>query len=353
MFNLLSLNKSRIYPIFVVSTMSSGKSTLINALAGRNILPSQNRVCTARTLGILDNDRMDGFMAHIVTKDGKYIKEKTIEKNTVISFNDTDDISELILEGQIEGIKNSKKSMFLIDTPGVNNSADSSHEDITKDVIEKFDEGLVLYVINAHQIGTYDDSIFLDWIADKIKRNPALNIIFAVNKMDLIDPEKESPGELISNCKKYIEDKGISNPTIIPVSSSYALLFKKALQGTELTEFEENEFFRGFKRFRSNCKLSLVDYMETIHTGDLSLTCDIDGEKFTRASIFAALYNTGIPSLENIIERILVKASKPVSPKVSFIKKEVPKKKKTKKASGKNSNSSRKLVTSNQYNFWR
>lgn len=47
---------NKVYPTLVVSTMSSGKSTLINAIVGSELLPSMNRACTARAVAILDND---------------------------------------------------------------------------------------------------------------------------------------------------------------------------------------------------------------------------------------------------------------------------------------------------------
>ena len=50
-------------------------------------------------------------------------------------------------------------------------------------------------MINAQQIGTYDDSAFLTVIAQKLRDNPRFDILFVINKMDLIDPEKENPKE--------------------------------------------------------------------------------------------------------------------------------------------------------------
>ena len=40
----MTLDESRIFPVLVMSTMSSGKSTLINAIADREILPNRNKV---------------------------------------------------------------------------------------------------------------------------------------------------------------------------------------------------------------------------------------------------------------------------------------------------------------------
>ena len=206
MFERLNFSINRVYPTLVVSTMSSGKSTLINALVGKDLLPSRNRACTAKAVAILDNDRKSQFEIHAVDNNGKYSLIKKATKKDIADFNQTNDVSEMIIEGEIKGIKNSKKSLLIVDTPGINNSMDSSHEMVTKEVLDEYPEGLILYVINAQQIGTYDDSSFLTFIAGKLKESPRFKIIFAINKMDLIDPDKENPDELVKNCKEYIEE---------------------------------------------------------------------------------------------------------------------------------------------------
>ncbi len=52
----IKIDETKIFPMVVVATMSSGKSTLINALLGKEILPSSNRACTALRYSILDDD---------------------------------------------------------------------------------------------------------------------------------------------------------------------------------------------------------------------------------------------------------------------------------------------------------
>ena len=72
MFRKLQFDLEKVYPTLVVATMSSGKSTLINALIGRELLPSSNCACTAKAVAILDNDMMNDFRIHAVDSAGKY-----------------------------------------------------------------------------------------------------------------------------------------------------------------------------------------------------------------------------------------------------------------------------------------
>lgn len=317
MFEKLNFSMSKVYPTLVVSTMSSGKSTLINALVGTDLLPSMNRACTARAMAILDNDMKSQFEIHAVDKEGKYSHIDKATKKAVIDFNKSNDVTEMIIEGEIKGIRNSKKSLLLIDTPGINNSMDLSHAAATKKVLEDYPEGLILYVINAQQIGTYDDSNFMSLIAKKLKDNDKFKILFVVNKMDLIDPQKENPDELVKNCKKYIEDKGIQNPVIVPVSASSALLFKKVLENQELTELEEENFLRNYKHFKRE-SFSLQDYVNIPRRGDLTDFVEVDGVAYTKAQIYAALENTGLPFLEKQIDETLVRSLKMTAPKITM-----------------------------------
>lgn len=316
MFEQLNFSMNKVYPTLVVSTMSSGKSTLINALVGTDLLPSMNRACTARAVAILDNDRKPQFEIHAVDREGKYSFIEHATKKAVSDFNKFNEVSEMIIEGEIKGIRNSKKSLLLIDTPGINNSMDLSHEMATKKVLEDYPEGLILYVINAQQIGTHDDSSFLAWVAQKLKKNNKFAILFAVNKMDLIDPERESPEELMANCCEYIKGKGIENPVLIPVAASSALLFKKVLAGVELSELEEENFLRDYKHFRRE-GYSLQDYISISKRGDLTERIEVEGAVYTRAQIYAALENTGLPFLEKQIDEMLVSSLKMTAPRIT------------------------------------
>lgn len=314
---------NKVYPTLVVSTMSSGKSTLINAIVGSELLPSMNRACTARAVAILDNDMKSNFEVHAVDNNGVYSHIDKASKKIVVDFNKSKDISEMIIEGEIRGIRNSKKSMLLIDTPGINNSMDMSHEIVTKKVLDEYPEGLILYVINAQQIGTYDDKSFLKVVAKKIRDNPQFSILFAINKMDLIDPAKEKPDELIANCRKYIESNGIENPRIIPVSAESALLFKKVLLGIELSEIEEENFLRNYRYFKRE-GFSLQDYISVPRRENLEEIITVDGNEYTRAQIFAALENTGLPFLEKQIDETLVRSLKMQAPRITVKKKPKP-----------------------------
>ncbi|MCM1166934.1 MAG: dynamin family protein [Lachnospiraceae bacterium] len=319
MFDCLYVDERKVYPTLVVSTMSSGKSTLINALAGKELMPSKNRACTAKSAAILDNDMQDEFVIHAVNSDGKYTLIEHADQKAVAKFNDTNEVLEMIIEGDIKGVKNSTKAMLLIDTPGINNCLDTSHSDITEQTLREFDEGLILYIINAQQIGTYDDELFLKRIAAKLKECPMFGVIFVINKMDTVDPQKEPLDGVVENCRRYIEGKGIKEPLIIPVSSSAALLFKKVIGGEKLSEKNEDEFALYYRCFKNDC-FSLTNYIRDPELGDMNEVFEVDGTKYTKAALYGALRNTGFLALEAAIDSALVSSLEMKAPKIKFNK---------------------------------
>lgn len=64
---------SAVFPINIIGTMSAGKSTLINALLGRKLMPSKNQACTDKITEILDNDS-DRFHAIVYDAENQVLE---------------------------------------------------------------------------------------------------------------------------------------------------------------------------------------------------------------------------------------------------------------------------------------
>ena len=133
--------------------------------------------------------------------------------------------------------------------------------------------------------------------------------------MDLLDTSMENPYEIVENCRVYIESRGIESPVLIPVSAESALIFKKVLSDMELSEMEEEEFTRNYRYFKSS-GYSLPDFAIIPSRGNLRKILSVDGRQYTRAQVYAALENTGMPFLENHINELLVRCSKVKAPKI-------------------------------------
>lgn len=182
MLKSYGIDDSKIFKIAVIATMSSGKSTFINALMGTEILPSKNQACTAKIVPIINNNLAKDFKAYMEYSNGK--KDiVTLKSNEVVDrFNVKNEIRKILIEGNIKAFKNYNKIPVLIDTPGTNYSEDETHREETYKFLETLDEGLILYVINATQFGINDDSELMLHIREKVnKSNKKLKILFIVN----------------------------------------------------------------------------------------------------------------------------------------------------------------------------
>lgn len=245
--------KNSQFEVNVVATMSSGKSTLINALLGQQLMPAANEATTATIVKIVDTDQ-NHFSAIGYDKSGN--KVKVIEKVTLEdmkALNDDLKVSEVIIKGKIDFVSSAGMKLVLVDTPGPNNSRDKRHEEMTYKMIADSDKSLVLYVMNGQQLGINDEKIFLDYVCQNMKKGGKQSrerFIFAVNKMDAFKPKDEGEDcieRALNSVKLGLEDRGIYNPNIFPVTAAAAL--EKRIEDDEPMAIDN--FRRGVKKYRA------------------------------------------------------------------------------------------------------
>lgn len=232
------------FRIHVVATMSAGKSTLINAMLGRRLLPSQNEACTASIIELLDTDQKK-YEVSVYDSQDRVLKkyQDTLDKVENISaddlarLNQIPEVARISIRGDIPFVDSRGTALMLVDTPGTNNSKDMSHRDMTFREICKDDRSILLYVLNATQIGTNDDDELLSYVSRQIRAEGKAaenRIIFAVNKMDAFNPEEEDIEGAVKRIKVYLSHHGINNPRIFVCSAKIALQVRTELKNIDL-----------------------------------------------------------------------------------------------------------------------
>ncbi len=175
------------FEVNVVGMSSPGKSTLINALMGQQLMPVANEATTATIVKIIDTDQKN-FSAVAYDANGNVVKEiKEVKLNDMKTLNCDAKVSTVEIYGKIPFVQSTGMKLVLVDTPGPNNSRDANHQKMTYQMLENSDKFLVLYVMNALQLGINDESAFLNFICDNMKQGGKQSrdrFIFAVNKMD-------------------------------------------------------------------------------------------------------------------------------------------------------------------------
>lgn len=274
--------------VFVMATMSSGKSTLINALLSKKLLPSSNEACTATITKVI-NTNQENYSAKAYSEKRELLyKEYNISYEKMKEWNNNEKISEIEIHGVIPFVNKERTlNLTLIDTPGPNNSQNIEHQKILERHLENINENtMILYVLNATQVGIIDDSNLLDKLIKNVGNNTK-NIIFALNKLDCFN-EDDDILETIIQVYEYLEKKGVKKPNIFPVAALPALAIRSEPQD-ELEKLHRNFY------------INIMNIDENLH---LEKYIVMKSENYKLKNISneeKALFHTGIHILENKI----------------------------------------------------
>ena len=231
-----NINKA-VFPINVIATMSSGKSTLINALLRKKLMPSKNEACTATITEILDTDGKKFIAAVYDTEDNllENVAELTYEKMN--ELNDNEEVYRISAEGNIPFLDARSTALMLVDTPGPNNAQNQAHKNTTYRAINSDSNNLILYVLNGTQLSTNDDASLLNYVAEQIKKGGKQardRFLFVINKMDGFNPEEEDIAKAIQSAKRYLSGYGIEDPQIFPCSAYTALNIRTYFENVDI-----------------------------------------------------------------------------------------------------------------------
>ena len=181
----------------VFGSVNSGKSTLINAILGDEVLP----VCLNATTGMITQMVFGEKRAvTLVEKNGEkriisretFFKEGVLDKKTRELPKQFADIDSAVLESDACLCQ---KGLRIVDTPGFNSG--SELEVITRNYLKQVDA--VLLVISG--IAPFDDKELAFLKSLKRVSDPKLNhVFFVINAWDLDDKRKASCLRVAHNC---------------------------------------------------------------------------------------------------------------------------------------------------------
>ncbi|HIF9382447.1 TPA: dynamin family protein [Photobacterium damselae] len=238
--------------ILIAASMSAGKSSLINALLGKELLPAGNEATTAKVARITVGTKAKST-ATAYSHSGSIIAScNTLCAEQIKTWNHSDEIDafDIVIPHSGSKLHSMLAGYTLIDTPGANNSRDDRHKKQFIRAIKAYPKSPILYVLNATQLGTSDDAEIIRTIREI---NPKQSIIFALNKIDALDEEKgETAKYYVSLAHKYLESLGYKKAKIIPLMAQPALIAKKSLNHLDLGRTERNILRTELERFREN-----------------------------------------------------------------------------------------------------
>ena len=203
--NALKENLENLFSIVFIGEFSTGKSSIINALLGEDIL-SEGITPTTDEITILRYSDVEGRD----TRDGSRYVSLTQER---------------------------LKGIYIVDTPGTNVTLEQ-HEKLTQDFIPKAD--IVFFTIGAERAVTGSEAKLIEFIKDEWLKN----IVFLLNKTDIAKDQQELDA-LISHTRSELERNFNVKPHLIPLSAKLA----RQARGSEEPALYEKSGFKELEQY--------------------------------------------------------------------------------------------------------
>lgn len=305
------------FEVNVVATMSAGKSTLINALLGKKLMPSKQGACTATITKIKDDDD-DTFKAVAYDSNKNELAHHSVlDYKTMISLNKNPDVSEVHVSGNIPFVTSDEISLILIDTPGPDNARDKNHGLVTAKALDQSSKMLVLFVMNGGKLHDEAQDEFLKRIARSMSvggKQSRERFMFVINKLDAYDEEDDDiAGETIPDTVRYLEEMGIDNPNIFPAAAHPALLTRR-YQSTQ-DEAEKQKILRELEPIAQKLidqeQLHLEKYPALVYSCQTQIDAELQEAIENNDILGQALIHTGIRGIEETIRMYVTKYCRP------------------------------------------
>ena len=220
--------------VLLVGTLSSGKSSLINALVGKKINKVQSSTCTSKAHHILEKPYEDNLIY-----EWDHELELNADKETLMLNNEDNKENKIFIGTYFNTFTNEKKyRLHLIDSPGINSSTYKEHKEITNSVLNNEKIDLLIYVFNAEHIATTDDEKYLKYLRENYKGK----ILFLVNKLDTFRIKDDSVSQTLENLEKYLIRLEFKNLEIYPISAYSAFLAKTKIFNNDLDDYETIDY---------------------------------------------------------------------------------------------------------------
>lgn len=302
------------FEVNVVATMSAGKSTLINALLGRKLMPSKQEACTATITEIKDNDA-GCFWAKVYDAKGNLIRTvPELSLEIMSSLNNDPRVSKIRVEGNVPFVTADDISLVLVDTPGPNNSRDLEHQAATYRMLSESSKTVVLYILNATQLAVNDDYNLLSYVAESMKvggKQSRDRFIFVLNKLDQFRSGEDSVEDSMAKVRAYLHDNGIENANIYPASALTALDIRTILADSgDYNEDDVDQAELNVKKFNRNTWMHFEKLASLTPSARKEIEARLAEAIETKDSQEAALIHCGIIPIEMAIKAYVQKYAK-------------------------------------------
>lgn len=341
--------KSKEFKIIFAGLYSSGKSTLINALIGKELLPTSDETCTAKVCKIKHKKNVQFAQIQCLDKDDKIIVplEKFQNPEALSArFDELCPIKEPSRPPEIDKIEiytdlsalypagfENKFNLVIVDTPGTNsgegnnNITGEKHIDITIDAIQAKEKEMVIIVVDGQDYA--DESLLrllgeIDGTVQKDCGGFNDRFLFLMNKCDNKKYATNKGIEVaIEGYANYLKGSGqdsqkrMITPRIFPVCAAPALAIKSGCTDKENVKSQEAQnLLSNYNSFSEHCEAPFG--AENYHLEDFCSSSeyvrDCLNEKLevTEDKVAQILIHTGLPSVEESIKEYIERYAYPI-----------------------------------------
>ena len=326
------------FRVAVMATMSSGKSTLLNAMLGKDLLPSGNFATTALLTYIKDVDGKTDVESWAYNPQGELLRHDrnvdaaTLEQintphrdDTVLDIDDPKRVLRVDLELDVDWIDTfGAGHLVLIDTPGPNTAGNGRHREVTEKLLQPAEEGddesadVVLYIMDYTNMEVNDDREFLEAVAQQIREAGIAasdRFLFVINRINEHKKKKDGPlNSGITKATDYLRDHfKIENPTVIAVDALGARLARTQLNGIELDEEEEDDLDRHHRKLTRFLDVNSVALCSPIVKEEIEAQVDSAGDRSTEL-----LHRSGQLLLEAYLRHYMLKYWYPLKLQIAY-----------------------------------
>ena len=222
------------FNLAICGKVKSGKTSLINALIGKDLLPVNSDVATARVFKVINSaDGKDHFYLVYANGDREQITQEQLVvygSQAAIDAAGQSDLKKTISYIEVQTkVDFLPKGVSIIDTPGIG-STYPQHTVITKQFIKLADA--TLFVMNPTPL----ESIEIEFIKEIASVSP--NMMFVTTKIDL-ESETAIASSVERNTKQIEKHVGETLCSPIKILCMSSLLLKQAAgeEDTEIADF--------------------------------------------------------------------------------------------------------------------
>lgn len=198
------------FTLVVSGEVNRGKSTFINAIIGKDILPTYDKETTSQVFKIR-NSSIESFCVVYDNGDRQIISKEELEKygtesdNSLICSNN----KRILYIEVCTCIKNLPEGVVIVDTPGIG-STYKQHTEIARNFMQEADA--IIYLCSSkHPLVKVD----IDFIKDSVLPIKTLpNVLFVMSKADLVNSE-QALENLIDRAENQLIENFKDNTSII------------------------------------------------------------------------------------------------------------------------------------------